>query len=392
MRTEFIAFATILSVASCKSATEKFEVSGTITNNSAKKIYLEEIPLATMQTIIVDSAELDKNGKYVLTAEFGEASRYNLRLDQNEYPLTSIINDTSKITVDIKMNKASSEFAESYEVKGAEANRQLTDFIKKVNDGLQKIYWISRETDSLSRSDNPSDSLMNALFVKRTEEAKKINDIFFEAINRSNNPALTMFELGYYQTAANNPGYKIQALSNEVVSQIVNDLVVKFPGHQGIAVIKRSFDAQMQKTNGFVGKQAPEFVLPDVNGKEVSLSSFKGKYVLVDFWASWCGPCRQENPNLVKAFKKFKDKNFTILGVSLDRPGQKDRWVKAIMDDNLTWTHVSDLKEWESVVVPVYNFAETGIPYNVLVDPSGKIIAERLRGERLEEKLEEVLK
>ncbi len=388
MRIQFIAFVTIILIASCKSSTEKFEVSGTITNNSAKKIYLEEIPVATMQTIIVDSAELDNNGKYKLTSDLGEASRFNLRLDKNEFPLTSIINDTTKITVDIKMNKAGSAFAESYEVKGAEANRQLTDFIHNINDGLQKIFWISRETDSLSRTNNPPDGLMNTLFVKRTEEAKKINEIFFEAINRSNNPALTMFELGYYQTAANNPGYKIQALSNDVVGQIVNDITIKFPGHQGVAAIKRSFDTQMQKTKGFVGKQAPEIILPDVNGKEVKLSSFKGKYVLVDFWASWCAPCRRESPFLVQAYNKFKNKNFTILGVSLD--DSKEDWINAIQNDGLAWTQISDLKEMNGQAVSLYRIE--AIPFNVLIDPDGKIIAESLRGPGLTEKLEEVLK
>ena len=387
MRIQLIAFATIILLASCKSSTEKFEVSGTITNNQAKKIYLEEIPVATMQTIIADSAEIDKNGKYKLTADLGEASRFNLRFDQNEYPLTSIINDTTKITVDIKMNKASSAFAESYEVKGAEANRQLTDFIKRINDGLQKIFWINKETDSLSRTANPSDSLMNSLFVQRTEEAKKINDIFFEAINKSNNPALTMFELGYYQTAANNPAYKIQAISNDVVSQIVNDITLKFPGHQGVAAIKRSFDAQMQ-TKGFVGRQAPEIVLPDVNEKEVKLSSFKGKYVLVDFWASWCAPCRRESPFLVQAYNKFRNKNFTILGVSLD--DSKEEWINAIQNDGFAWTQVRDLKEMNGQAAASYRIE--AIPFNVLVDPEGKIIAENLRGDRLEEKLEEVLK
>ncbi len=112
--------------------------------------------------------------------------------------------------------------------------------------------------------------------------------------------------------------------------------------------------------------------------------------MLVDFWASWCGPCRQENPNVVNAWKQFKDKNFTILGVSLDRTGEKDKWVKAIHDDQLTWQHVSDLQYWNSKAVETFKFES--IPYNVLIDPQGKVIAESLRGAELENKLAEVLK
>ncbi len=129
--------------------------------------------------------------------------------------------------------------------------------------------------------------------------------------------------------------------------------------------------------------------MPDITGKEVKLSSFRGKYVLVDFWASWCAPCRQENPNLVKAYQQFKDKNFTVLGVSLDRPGQKDKWIKAINDDKLAWTNISDLQFWNSPVVALYGF--DGIPFNVLVDPQGKVIGQALRGPMLEQKLNDVL-
>jgi len=109
--------------------------------------------------------------------------------------------------------------------------------------------------------------------------------------------------------------------------------------------------------------------------------------VLVDFWASWCVPCRKENPNVVDAYNQFKGKNFTVLGVSLDQ--NRDAWKRAIVNDNLNWTHISDLKYWQSEVVPLYGFQS--IPFNVLVDPAGKVVAENLRGNALEEKLSAIL-
>ena len=140
---------------------------------------------------------------------------------------------------------------------------------------------------------------------------------------------------------------------------------------------------------GAIGTPALDFTQPDTLGTAVSLSSFRGKYVLVDFWASWCGPCRAENPNVVDNYAKFKEKNFTVLGVSLDRPGGKDNWLAAIHKDNLTWTHVSDLQFWNNAAAQLYRVSS--IPFNMLIDPSGKIIARNLRGDALRTKLCEVL-
>jgi peroxiredoxin len=175
-------------------------------------------------------------------------------------------------------------------------------------------------------------------------------------------------------------GYDINA---DVVEPVFLALADKW--RNGPAGKEMAERIEVAKKTG-IGKMAMDFTQNDTLGNPVSLSSFKGKYVLIDFWASWCGPCRQENPNVVKAFNNYKEKGFTVLGVSLDQPNAKDKWMKAIHDDNLTWTQVSDLKFWKNEVAVQYGIQ--AIPQNFLIDPQGKIIGKNLRGEALNKKLE----
>lgn len=152
----------------------------------------------------------------------------------------------------------------------------------------------------------------------------------------------------------------------------------------------KAFVRRLEKAKKLaIGQVAPLFAQPDTSGKMVALSDYKGKYVLVDFWASWCGPCRAENPNVLKAYDKYKDQNFTVLGVSVDAEKAKDAWLKAIKDDGMPWTQVSELKGWDNTAADLYDVH--AIPQNYLVDPNGKIIAKNIRGKELHETLEKLL-
>lgn len=188
--------------------------------------------------------------------------------------------------------------------------------------------------------------------------------------------------------------------SDPSISSITTDSLFNTLPKDQQSLIKSEYEAVLEKKKAAeditainieknkkfsAGNMSVDFVQKDESGKDVALSSFKGKYVLIDFWASWCAPCRAENPNVVRVYNKFKDKNFTVLGVSLDGEKTKDAWLKAIQDDGLNWTQVSDLKGFDNSVARTYNVS--AIPQNFLIDPTGKIIATNLRGKALEDKI-----
>lgn len=190
--------------------------------------------------------------------------------------------------------------------------------------------------------------------------------------------------------------------SSVAVAAIVEERFINYPNPEQAAImyaifspaVKSSFYGRAIKeslalTNKTApGKLAPDFVMNDVDGKPIKLSALRGKYVLVDFWASWCGPCRKENPNVVAAYKKYHDKGFEILGVSLD--GKKEAWLKAIKDDELTWKHVSDLKGWSNSAAALYGVKS--VPASFLLDKDGKVVAKDLRGEELNNTLANLFK
>ena len=345
-------------------------------------IYLEEIPYGgDMHPVLLDSFVLKgKDGQFDLHGNGKEEGIYQLLVEKG--PVILLINDVQKLNVTIDLSKKDNY----YTVTGSEASEHLQKFIGKYEEKAFLINHVFAEIDSLKQLGG-SDSLLIVATNRKNQAIVSLNEYVADFIAKADSPAESIFALGMGS----------RSFQSEEFGRLLNMVVKRFPDHKSLAQLKTSYDMQQAQArqsrdgaNMWTGKQAPDLTLPSVDGKPISISSFRGKYLLVDFWASWCGPCRQENPNVVNAYNQYKGKNFTILGVSLDRTGEKDKWLKAIHDDQLTWTHVSDLKFWESDAVKTFKFE--GIPYNILIDPQGKVIAEGLRGMELENKLKEVLK
>jgi peroxiredoxin len=350
----------------------RYSISGTIKNASNKPLLLQEIPYGGKPIITLDSITLDANGKY--NFEFIAKQEGIYRLSSGEELDISFINDEEQIQINADANN----FA-SYTVEGSPNSAALIQYMKAYRSKDSSLFATLYALDNLQQN-NGKDSSIFYLQQQKEKKIKALNDHVEQTINSSNSPALIYFALG--MALRSMEINKVLAMAKAVAEKTKAAPLAEF-----VSILNGQVQAVSPASAIAVGSMAPEIALQDATGKIITLSSLKGKYVLVDFWASWCGPCRRENPNVVAAYEQFKQKNFTILGVSLD--DNKADWLAAIQQDNLNWLQISDLKKWESIVVNTYQIQ--GIPFNVLLDPTGKIIATDLRGSALQNTLKQLL-
>ena len=359
----------------CSLQSQVVKIEGQIKcDQPVKLIYLK---YTTGTNEITDSTTI-QNGKFSFTEKLVETVNASLiavfeSVKGEKRPrreLKGLYLEPGNIQIDIK------DSLKFTRITGSKSQLAYEEFAKMLEPYTAKSLKITSEILKNLREGNRADSKKDANTYQSIEQEKKEKVILPYLLQNPNSPiALTLLR-GY-------AGYDFEASK-------IEPIFVSFPlsvQNSPSGLVFRKIIETAKKTG--IGAYALPFTQNDTIGKPVSLSSFKGKFVLLDFWASWCAPCRHENPNVVKAYKQFKDKNFTVLSVSLDRPDKHQAWMDAIHADGLTWTHVSDLKFWKNEVAVLYGI--TAVPQNFLIDPTGKIIAKNIKGEELFKKLNEVL-
>lgn len=358
-------FAAVLVFSSCQKP--GIEISGKLENADNITVKLEYID--GRDFIALDSTKVEENGSYSLNVEIKNTGFYLLKLSNNSF-IPLVLDSTA---TDFTVSGNAMLFPQTYHVSGAleseklaEANHYITKMSTKI-DSLNKLYTTQSNAGATRDMLQPMENQIMGLIKEQSEH---INQIVLN--NKNSLVALALID------RLSPPDEYISTLK-----QVSESLGTKYPNLEPVQNLKAWVNNISRLA---VGSQAPELALTDTEGNPIRLSNFKGKVVLIDFWASWCGPCRMENPNVVKVYKKYKDKGFEIFGVSLDK--SKEAWVQAIKQDGLTWKHGSELAFWNSTFVKTYDVQS--IPATYLVDGEGKILAKNLRGASLEEKLQEI--
>lgn len=357
---------------SASPALGKFKITGHLKNVPATEVYLLYIENRQQ---VMDSAKV-ANGTYVLNGTVPEAGPARL-LDVN--PSVTHPTDRDRVEIFLSPESFSITNVDSFSnivVTGSEANTVFSSLQKAVKPFDKEEMDLLPSYRAAQKAGD--DKTAKAIFQQAKGIDSAMGEVYLACAKNHPHSPVAFYALETYARTNLDP-VRLQPLFDGLDNEVRQSAAGKAFQEKLVIAAKTS-----------IGQDAMEFTQSDTLGNPVKLSAFRGKYLLLDFWASWCGPCRAENPNVVKAYAEYHTKGFEILGVSLDRPGAKDNWLKAIHDDNLAWTQVSDLQFWNNAVAKEYGVSS--IPQNFLIDPTGKIIAKNLRGDELEKKLSELYK